>query len=53
MPHSLQDKLATINPDRRTRIDAEVNHLHEKYLKMQKSLSPQDDERIDTHSEHR
>lgn len=53
MAHSLQDKLATINPDRRARIDAEADHLHEEYLKMQKSLNPQDDEHSDTHPERR
>lgn len=53
MARSLQDKLATVDPTRRARIEAEADRLHEEYLEMQKSPERQDDKRNDTDSEHR
>lgn len=53
MARSLQDKLATIDPARRARIEAETARLHEAYLDMQQSPDRQDDKRNDTDSEHR
>ncbi len=52
MARSLQDKLATLDPVRRARIEAEADRLHEEYLKQQ-SPERQDDKRNDTNSEHR
>lgn len=49
----LQDKLATIDPVRRARIEAEADRLQEEYLNMQQSPERQDDERNDTDSDHR
>ncbi len=45
MAHSLQDKLATLDPARRAQIEAEADRLHEKYLEMQQSHERQDDKR--------
>jgi len=53
MARRLQDKLATIDPVRRARIEAEADRLQEEYLNMQQSPERQDDERNDTDSDHR
>lgn len=53
MARSLQDKLATIDPDRRARIEAEADRLREEYLNMQQSPERQDDKRNDTDSDPR
>ena len=53
MARSLQDKLATLDPTRRARIEAEADRLREEYLDMQQSPERQDDERNDTDSDHR
>ena len=53
MARSLQDKLATLDPTRRARIEAEADRLREECLDMQKSPERQDDKRSDTDSDHR
>jgi hypothetical protein len=53
MARSLQDKLATLDPTRRARIEAEADRLREEYLDMQQSPERQDDKRNDTDSDHR
>lgn len=53
MARSLQDKLATIDPARRARIEAEADRLHEEYLEMQQSPERQDDEHSDADSDPR
>lgn len=53
MARRLQDKLATIDPVRRTRIEAEADRLREEYLDAQQSPERQDDERNDTDSDPR
>ena len=53
MARRLQDKLATLDPTRRARIEAEADRLREEYLDMQQSPERQDDKRNDTDSDHR
>src|SRR5690606_17824770 len=53
MARSLQDKLATIDSARRTRVEAEADRLREEYLNMQQSPERQDDKRSDTDSDPR
>jgi hypothetical protein len=53
MEHSLQDKLAALEADRRARIEAEADRLQDAYQRMQKSPDQQDDEPDDPRSDHR
>lgn len=50
MARSLQDKLATVDPTRRARIEAEADRLREEYLDIQQSPERQDDHRDDIDS---
>jgi transcriptional regulator with XRE-family HTH domain len=42
MARSLQDKLATLDPDRRARIEAEAEKLHTEYLTLQELRKARD-----------
>lgn len=51
MGRSLQDKLATLDPGRRARIEAETDRLQEEYLNTQQPPKRQREGRDDTDSE--
>jgi hypothetical protein len=53
MGRSLQDKLATLDPGRRVRIEAEADRLQEEYLNTQQPAKRQREEHRDTDTERR